>query len=25
MEEKARVRLNRFVALQGDLWARVHD
>jgi PilZ domain-containing protein len=25
MEEKDRVRLNRFVALQGDLWARVHD
>lgn len=25
MKEKDRVRLNRFVALQGDLWARVHD
>lgn len=25
MEEKARIRLNRFVALQGDLWAGVHD
>lgn len=25
MEEKACIRLNRFVALQGDFWARVHD